>query len=1212
MTVPFEVRPKEVADLGDPAFVLVLNALLALEAQRAGIPPSDLDLSWKQHTPDGGIDASIKAGATNPDWIPQGESVWQFKSGNFRPAAIESEIADHPLVIAALGGGARYVLALSRESTQQPRVEFEQALESALAAHGFAGRGVVLTGDDVARWASTHLSVAPTYFGHPLGDLMTYNEWAAAERDRPAFEPTDQQREFMAQLSDDFTGRHHGNPVSRIEGLSGVGKTRLALEAVSATELRPLVVFAPSPKDVPTGFLGWMRRQARAEAILVIDECDADQVATFSTHVTPCGGRLQLVTIGDGPRIIGAPPGRYYLDTAAPAQLEPIVTAAAPSLSNETRALVARLASGFIRAAVQIARNYAVNPALIPAQLADTEGVKEFLDGLLGAPDADTLSALSGASLFTHLPVDDARRDELEKTAAFVGLTPNTMRDRLDAATSTRVVQKRGSFVYVTPEILAIRLAAQLWGRRPASDLLSFYVALPTENARERFLRRLASLGDDERTRDIVGGMLNAADIFGDRADLYVPTRSKLARYLTEAHPVAGLAMLERLLGSATVAELLGLNGGRRDVVATLEKLVWLPDTFEGSARLLLALAEAENERYSNNATGIWHQLFRPYLSGTAVPSLDRLALLERILFDLRQSPRRRELALEGLLHAFESHVSRGSVMDSLGGKPLPDEWRPRTVGELRGAMTKAFALLERAAAEAAPIGTRALDHFTENFRMIIGAVGDPALVMMRRLLSTADSEFKARAAGAIGAVLAYDRDDLPGTVVTALEALRDSALVGDYSAQLRRWLGKPSPEDHKLEIEDPGQLERRGRELADEAWNDKSLLEREWAWLVSPHAQRFWQFFVRLGELDAGLEYTARLESVLGAETLDERPTPQWSAALEGHRRAGRGDWVWQRIGLLSRDPRTSGSALDALWRSEPSEQAAMLIAEMIRENALGPQQAGILIYGNWIGKTTQPGAVAIVDALVARDSREAYQTALSLLGMRLRPTPEERDAFGDSLWKVLEATASENDDQMGPFNWSRLAKLLLEADPVRVAAATLEAFAGAGYISERDERVEVLVDAARRKPAKVWQLVMESYSSGWKSRLSLQSSLGGRLLGVIPMEVVEQWVEEHGEQGATDVIELTAVGPELSEVQRKLLIQFSDSKTIRSSLLARMHTGVFSGEVSSWHAGHLEWIRNWARDSEPAIRNWAMSLIPGMEAEIRAAQQSEAEEDL
>jgi hypothetical protein len=133
MATLFEVAPEEVADLRDTAFASLLNDLLALEAQRAGIPQNEVHLTWKQHTPDGGIDASVRTGDKTPEWIPHGESIWQFKSGHFLQGEVAGEISSHPLVIAALRRGARYVLALSRECTEELRVDFESRLEEALA-----------------------------------------------------------------------------------------------------------------------------------------------------------------------------------------------------------------------------------------------------------------------------------------------------------------------------------------------------------------------------------------------------------------------------------------------------------------------------------------------------------------------------------------------------------------------------------------------------------------------------------------------------------------------------------------------------------------------------------------------------------------------------------------------------------------------------------------------------------------------------------------------------------------------------------------------------------------------------------------------------------------------------------------------------------------------------------------------------------------------
>jgi hypothetical protein len=89
-----------------------------------------------------------------------------------------------------------------------------------------------------------------------------------------------------------------------------------------------------------------------------------------------------------------------------------------------------------------------------------------------------------------------------------------------------------------------------------------------------------------------------------------------------------------------------------------------------------------------------------------------------------------------------------------------------------------------------------------------------------------------------------------------------------------------------------------------------------------------------------------------------------------------------------------------------------------------------------------------------------------------------------------------------------------------------------------------------------------------------------------------------------------LTAVGPELSSLQRRLLLDFPESKDLRTALLSNMYTGTFSGSQQGWMKERLQWIRAWTQDSAPSIRKWALSLIPGMEKEIRRTKVREEEE--
>jgi hypothetical protein len=123
--------------------------------------------------------------------------------------------------------------------------------------------------------------------------------------------------------------------------------------------------------------------------------------------------------------------------------------------------------------------------------------------------------------------------------------------------------------------------------------------------------------------------------------DLDDEVRSEIAGLLVEANPQAGLSALQRILEHLPRDQLLELKAGRRHIVWALEKLAWLPETFVGAARLLLSLAEAENEEWGNNATGIWIGLFGTHLGATAVPALERHKLVEEAL---ESSSRERQL----------------------------------------------------------------------------------------------------------------------------------------------------------------------------------------------------------------------------------------------------------------------------------------------------------------------------------------------------------------------------------------------------------------------------------------------------------------------------------------------------------------------------------------------------------------------------------------
>jgi hypothetical protein len=113
---------------------------------------------------------------------------------------------------------------------------------------------------------------------------------------------------------------------------------------------------------------------------------------------------------------------------------------------------------------------------------------------------------------------------------------------------------------------------------------------------------------------------------------------------LTDANTVAALEAFEATIGAETRERLLELITERRRIVWALEKIAVERSLFTRAARLLLRLAEAENEhRYGNNASGSFAGLFSLGLGRTAptqAPPSERFPALASALSSESQHQR--------------------------------------------------------------------------------------------------------------------------------------------------------------------------------------------------------------------------------------------------------------------------------------------------------------------------------------------------------------------------------------------------------------------------------------------------------------------------------------------------------------------------------------------------------------------------------------------
>jgi hypothetical protein len=86
---PFDIAPERIEAIG-ASFTPFVNKLLGLETRACGLQGHHLSINSKENTPDGGVDASL-LGAPSTDYLPIGDSAWQFKRTNLGPKACADE-----------------------------------------------------------------------------------------------------------------------------------------------------------------------------------------------------------------------------------------------------------------------------------------------------------------------------------------------------------------------------------------------------------------------------------------------------------------------------------------------------------------------------------------------------------------------------------------------------------------------------------------------------------------------------------------------------------------------------------------------------------------------------------------------------------------------------------------------------------------------------------------------------------------------------------------------------------------------------------------------------------------------------------------------------------------------------------------------------------------------------------------------------------------
>ncbi len=1186
---PFSVSPRQIVALGPERFTLFINELLAVETASAGMLGSVLTTTYRNNVADGGVDAGLTSAAVTR-WIPAGDSAWQFKSGDLSPQQCKQELESAVSALQVLKSGGSYRLAIgvslthpTLKSRRDALIEKAQELGISLRADSIE----VYSADALARWAEEHPSLAVSPL---LGGIdhvaLSFTRWADSNRQASIWVDAESRRSVIDQIHNSIKS---GEDLDlRIQGASGLGKSRTVLEALRGEPYEALVLYVNAFGALAPNMINQLLAQDRV-AIVVVDQCGGKQHESLA-ELIPRASRLRLITLGEDDHqtcspVLSVPP----LESAA---MDELLKINQPNLWTEARRVVTEMAGGNIGYALALARIVVNHPDTSTTELINAKTIRTYVTQSL--PGGTVALACHVLALFTRVGYERELATELAVISDALALPLAELKSAALALRSLGFLSAQGRYRSVVPHPLAVFLAAGAWEELGDEILRDMLPRLPLEMA-ERLFRRAADIGNFGPTRVAVARILSADGPFAKLGSLAEAKNSRLLTQFAIVAPTETCEYLTSLISTASDTELTRHNSIRRDLVWTLEKLVWHRETFEAAADCLLKLAVNETEDCSNNASGTWIDLFGVMLPGTAARSAMRATYLTRISRSL--DPRARRLAVAAAAKALTGYESIMVSGELQGGVLVEARGAPDTYGEVWEYQKSAIDVLGELSSDPdGSVSASAVDALVAaihplleieplraNLASVLGSLPRDGLREVRTQMDHLAALFKRveSSAGRAEGVEALNALLPTPSVSDALEALVHSqrydfedgellSLITGAATELPEAAGVQFLFD-VLNTPVPAAYEV-GRALAVIRGRDDTVV----ATLIGqcqgenlPALVGYLWGLVELSGIDAFDEFLD------GPDGVDLGALVRLQITVRGtHSNVG-----WQRIVLL----------LDQVSVAEASRSLFGWHADLTVDRILPLLQS-------WLPRiSSQPDFNATVDFINMALRRESQwlQTVDPLVSQLV----EMRTQF--------PALGQQSRD------WVRLAKRRLDAHPTQLLGVLLEMINGDTLQAfDGTEESRLLKAAIQASGAEGWRQVATQISSGaWRLQMDVQ----GWFTGLVPIGTVSDWICGDVDR-ARSIASVTPIeDAALNPVARLLLTEFETDIRIASALHGAYVSDAWSGKGSDRLSGKIAQLERWQADpGEPdGVRNWARSVAATLRLQRTEALNRESEGD-
>ena len=427
----------------------------------------------------------------------------------------------------------------------------------------------------------------------------------------------------------------------RISGLSGLGKTRMVMEAFNNKNVKYLYAYIDCQAnnyELILEKLPFMFEHYK-EMVLILDNCDIalhDRIIRIkkSNHASN-----PIITIYNEPdensNSFSTP---LRLQKELNAVVEKIIERFSQFYKPEDKEKLLDLAGGIPMMAQLLVEGLRNGGPI--GVVSDTV----LMNKILGTNEtSDDRKIMRTLSLFDFIGFEKDLHKELEFIATTKCITSIDKNNEVLVQDFDRVVlkylkrkiiERKGRLICIRPTPIALYLISEWIEQCTDVRLLAVIKAIQeSEIAKpltDSFADQFRYMGHNERARIMLNKLLGENSPFGNAEVINTDLGSRLFRSFVEVNPEAVADCLWSVIGSISIDGLRLIDKGRRNLVWSMEKLCFEPRTFDKGAEMLMLLAMAENENFGNNATGQFIALFPLYLPATAATLEQRLLFLQK------------------------------------------------------------------------------------------------------------------------------------------------------------------------------------------------------------------------------------------------------------------------------------------------------------------------------------------------------------------------------------------------------------------------------------------------------------------------------------------------------------------------------------------------------------------------------------------------------